>query len=97
MGYPPLDVFDRLSGISLKPLPIEALGHDAELDNEVTRQVVRFDLTALLLPKMEQSGLVVAHDDPGIRAANEMAAFRLAPRFQRVVQHCVLRRFTYGS
>ena len=57
--HPPLDVFDRLSGISFKPSPIEALGHDPKLDDEVARQVVRLDLTALFLPKMEKRSLVV--------------------------------------
>ena len=35
MVHPPLDVLDRLSGISLVPLPIEVLGHDPKLDDEV--------------------------------------------------------------
>ncbi len=31
-----LDVFDRLAGILLEPVPIEGLGDDAELDDQVS-------------------------------------------------------------
>ena len=62
----PLDVFDGLAGVALVPVPIEVFGHEAELDNEVTRQVLRFDLAAFFPPEAQQSGLVLAHDDPGV-------------------------------
>ena len=47
-------VLDRLPGISLVPVPIEVLGHDPELDDEVAREVVWLDLTALLPPEAER-------------------------------------------
>ena len=43
------------------------------------REVLGLDLAALFPPQAEQGGLVVAHDDPGVRAADEGAAIR-APR-----------------
>jgi hypothetical protein len=33
----PLDIVDHLRGISLVPLPVEVLGHDPKLDDEVAR------------------------------------------------------------
>ena len=57
--------------------PIEGLGHDAELDDEVAGKVLRLDLAALFPPEAEQGGLVVAHDDAGVGAADEVAAVRL--------------------
>ena len=74
MPDPPLDVFDGLPGIALVPVPIEVLGDQAELDDEVAGEVLRLDLAALLPPEAEQGGFIVAHDDPGVRAADEGAA-----------------------
>ena len=37
-------------------------------------RVVWLDLAALLLPEVDEGGLVIAHDDPGIRTPNKMAA-----------------------
>jgi hypothetical protein len=75
--HPPLHLCDDLAGIALIPVSVELLGHGAELDNEVTRQVLWLDLAALLPPEAEQSGLIVAHDDPGVRAADEGTAIWL--------------------
>jgi len=74
---PPLDVFDGLPGIALVPEPVEILGGLAELNDEVAGQVLRLDFAALFPPQAEQRGLIVAHDDPGIGAADELAAVRL--------------------
>src|SRR6266478_7764270 len=38
---PPLDLCDGLSGVTLIPAAVEILGDGAELDNKVTRQVLR--------------------------------------------------------
>jgi hypothetical protein len=65
-----LDVGDHLPGIDLVPAPIEVLGRKPELDHEIARQVLRFNLTALFAPEPDQGGFIVAHDDPSIRAAN---------------------------
>jgi len=74
MGDLPLDIGKKLAGISLIPAPIEILGGQPELDDEVARQVFRLDLAPLFAPKTEERGLVVAHDDPGVRAANKVAS-----------------------
>ena len=58
------------------PAPVQVLGRQAELDDEVAREVLRLDLAALLAPEPEEGGLVVAHDDPGIGAADEVATIR---------------------
>ena len=55
-------------------MPVEGLGDDPELDDEVAGKVLRLDLAALFPPEAEQGGLVIAHDDPGVRAADEVAA-----------------------
>ena len=55
-------------------MPVEGLGHDPELDDEVAREVLRLDFAPLLPPEAEQGRFVVAHDDPGVRAADEIAA-----------------------
>ena len=57
-------------------MPVEVLGHGAELDDQVGREVLGLDLAALFPPQPEQGGLVVAHDDPGVRAADKGAAVR---------------------
>jgi hypothetical protein len=41
------------------------------------REVLRPDVAPLLLPQPNQGFLVLPHDDPGIRAADEVAAVDL--------------------
>src|SRR5450756_2541115 len=67
------------AGIALVPEPVEILGDPAELDDEVGGEVLGLDLAALFLPEAEQGGLVVAHDDPGVGAADEAPAVILSP------------------
>ena len=74
MKHLPLHLGDDLAGIALVPVPVEVLGHGAELDDQVVREVLGLDLAALFPPQPEQGGFVVAHDDPGVRAADEGAA-----------------------
>ena len=57
---------------------------DAKLDDEIAGQVLRLDLAALFPPQPHQSRLVIAHDDPGVRAADEVAAV-MARLFHSVV------------
>ena len=42
----------------------------SELDQEVAREVLWLDLTALLLPEPYDRGFVSAHEDPGVGAAD---------------------------
>ena len=69
-----LDVDDRLAGIGLIPAPVQVLGRQTELDDEVARKVLRLNFAPLFSPQPDQGCLVVAHDDPGVRAADEIAA-----------------------
>ena len=66
-----LDIGDDLTGIGLVPAPVELLGGEPKLDDEVAGEVLRLDLAALLSPQPQQSGFIIAHDDPGVRAADE--------------------------
>ena len=74
MPDPLLDVGDHLAGVSFKPMPIEVFGDPPELDNEVSGQVLGLGFAALFPPKPEQGRFVRTHDDPGVRAADEMFA-----------------------
>ena len=76
MLHPALDVGKDLPGIALVPAPIEGLGHHPELDDEIAGKVLRLDLAAFFPPQAEQGGLVIAHDDSGVGAADEGAPVR---------------------
>jgi len=56
------------------PVPVQVLGRQAELNDEIAGEILGLDLAALFPPKPEEGGFVVAHDDPGIGAANVIAA-----------------------
>ena len=77
MADPLLDVGDDLPGIGLVPAPVKLLGGEAELHDEVAGQVLRLDFAALLPPQPQQGGFIIAHDDPGVGAADERAAIRI--------------------
>jgi hypothetical protein len=64
-----LNEFDCLPGIALVPMPIERFSHHAELDDEVAGEVLRLGLAPFLAPEADQGSLIVAHNDPGVRAA----------------------------
>src|SRR5262249_30866148 len=68
---PSLDVLDGLAGVALEPVPIEVLGHPAELDDQVAGEILRFDFAPFLLPQAYKGGFVSAHDDAGVRATDE--------------------------
>src|SRR5262249_4448247 len=81
---PALDVLDNLSSCALVRAPIEALGREPELHEQVTRIIRRLCLTPLLLPKPEEGGLVAPHDNPCVRATEERAALDRLASF-----HCI--------
>ena len=83
MPDPALDVGDDLPGIELIPAPVKVLGDCPKLDNEVSREVLRLDLTAFLPPQPHQGDLIIAHDDPGVGAADEARAYLLNRLFFR--------------
>ena len=69
---PPLDVGDPAAGVALVPGAVELLGGGPELHDEVAGQVLGLGLAPFLAPQPNQSRLVAAHDDPGVRAADVM-------------------------
>src|SRR5262245_55852739 len=72
----PLHVADLPAGGALVPGAIELLGCPSELHDEIGREVLRFGLAPFLAPQADQRGFITAHDDAGVRAADEGAAFR---------------------
>jgi hypothetical protein len=76
MPDPPLYVRDDVPGIAFVPMPIERFGNPAKLDQEVAREILGLDLATLFLPELDQGGLIAAHDDSGIRAADKAAAVK---------------------
>jgi len=85
-----LDVGDYLPGIALEPDPVERLGHEPELDQKAAREVLRLNLAPLLAPQAKKSALVLAHDDPGVRAADELPPIAAVTNSQFSRPHCVL-------
>ena len=45
------------------------------------------DLAALLAPQAEQGGLVIAHDCPGVRSADKLAALGISGKIQCICSH----------
>lgn len=57
------------SRVTLEPAPVQLLCRAAELDEKIAGEILRLDLTALLLPQPDECTLVRTHDGPCIRAA----------------------------
>jgi hypothetical protein len=72
-----VDIDDTPASVALVPGTVELLSGGPELHNEVAGQVLRLGLASLLAPKAHQGGFVTAHDDSGVRAADEGAAIRV--------------------
>ena len=68
-----LNISKDLPGICLIPAPVQLLGRNAKLDDEIARQVLRLDLAALFPPEPEEGGFIIAHNDPGVGAADKIA------------------------
>jgi hypothetical protein len=66
-----LHVVDGMTGVSLIPAAVELLGDGTQLDDQVVGKIFRLKLAALLPPKPDEIGFVLAHDHPRIRAADE--------------------------
>src|SRR5664279_2124481 len=65
-----------VTGVALIPMPVELLGDEAQLDDQLARKVRRLDFTALFAPKAEESGFVAPHNDPSVGAADKAAPIR---------------------
>jgi len=74
MPDPALHVSDLPAGVALVPRAIEFLSCSPELHDKVAREVLRLGLASFFAPQADQGGLVVAHDDSGVRAPYERAA-----------------------
>ena len=76
MPDPALHVADLPAGVALVPRAIELLRSPPELHDEVAGQVLGLGFAPFLALQLNQGGLVAAHDDPGVRTANECPSFR---------------------
>src|SRR6478672_9575913 len=66
-----LDISDGSASVALIPASVEVLGDLSELHDEVAGEVLRADFSPLLAPEPNKGCLVVAHDDPGVGAADK--------------------------
>jgi hypothetical protein len=66
--------------IGLVPAPVKVLGHHPELDHQIRREVLWLNLSALLAPEAKEGLFVIAHDDPGVRASDEISTTSLSIR-----------------
>ena len=87
MALPAPDVFDSLVPIAFVPVPVEVLGRNgSELDDEVARQVLRFDLAALFPPKAQEgaprrSPMMIRASDPPMKERRLVGFPALAESF----------------
>ena len=79
-----LDVPDCLAGILLIPESIQGFGDQAELHQEVAREVLRLGLSTFFPPEAHQGRLIGPHNDPSIRTADERASILAHPVFPEV-------------
>ena len=68
-----LHVDNNLIGIALEPAPIKLFGYGAELNDEIVREVLGFDLAALLAPQTKEGSFILPHNNPRVRSADETA------------------------
>ena len=61
-----LHVIDPVTRVELVPAAVEILGDQAELDDELARQIERCRLTPFFAPQALECLLVLAHDCPGV-------------------------------
>lgn len=76
MLNPPLDILNGEASIACVPAPVEVLGDNPQLDDQIVGEVLWLNLAALLSPQPNQHCLIATHDDPGIRAAEKSAPFQ---------------------
>jgi hypothetical protein len=70
----PLHALNGATGIALVPLPIKVLGDTSELHQQNVGKILRLDFAALFPAQADQGRFIVAHDNAGVRAADEGAA-----------------------
>ena len=69
-----LDVGNPVAGVELIPAAVEVLGGQPQLNDQDASQVERRLLAALFPPEPQKSLFVLAHDDPGVGAADEFSS-----------------------
>jgi hypothetical protein len=69
MSNVPLDFGKGLATVGLIPAPIEVLGGQAQLNEEIAGEVRWLQFASLFAPKPQESALIVSHDGPIVRAA----------------------------
>jgi hypothetical protein len=72
-----LDVRDPVARVQLIPAAVEVFGDEAQLDDQLSRQVLCGRLTPFLAPQAMEGFFVLAHDHPGIRAADKICTVNL--------------------
>src|SRR5262249_62394895 len=72
----PLHVGKHLTGISLVPAPVQILGRNTKLDNEIAGQALWLDFAPLFTPEAMEGGLVIPNHDTAVGAANEVTAVK---------------------
>ena len=100
VAHPALDVFDPCPVVALVPLPVQGFSREPELDDEIAGQVFRLGLAPFFAPEAEQSGLIAAHDNPGVRAANKvrrLMAAKLWRNYQTLRSPLLRVRFAWSS
>src|SRR6266403_87487 len=61
----------------LIPAAVEVFGDQAELDDQDAREIETGNFTAFFVPQAHEGLLVLAHNDAGIGATDEVYAVRL--------------------
>jgi hypothetical protein len=69
-----LDVTDPVTRVYFVPAAVEIFRNQSELDDQYARQIEGIRFTAFFAPQAQKGFLVLAHDGPGIGAADELAA-----------------------
>jgi len=90
MPYAALNIRKGLTGMALKPVPIEGLSCDPKLNNKVVRKIRWFDLAALFAPESQQRCLIATHYNARFRSPNKNAAVRKVWEFSRMRLHRML-------
>ncbi len=81
-----LDIAEDLASVAFEPVSVEEFGDHTELDDEIAGEVLRLQLAAFFPPKPQERILIIAHDDPGVRAAykassRSVSCHRASPLF----------------
>jgi len=71
-----LNVRKYLTGIGLIPAPVQVLGRNAKLNDQIAGEILRLHFAPLFSPEAEERGFIVPDNDPGVRPADEVASIR---------------------